>query len=112
MEYVEKNDPNIAKWAFKLKDDFDIRLDSFISSLRKKKIFEPGLFDVIAGSINIMQDRITNSRIAEDPPDVLITPKLGYIGLMEFDRAQEAISEGHEATRRMKGNLEKLKNKS
>ncbi|VEB38334.1 phosphoesterase [Legionella sainthelensi] len=112
LEYAEKNDPNIAKWASMLKDNFDIRLDSFISSLRKKKIFEPGLFDVIAGSINIMQDRITKSRMAEDPPDVLITPKLGYIGLMEFDRAQETISEGHEATRRMKGNLEKLKNKS
>ena len=112
FEYAEKHDPNIAMWASKLKADFGIRLDSFISSLRKKKIPEPGLFDVIAGSINIMQDRITNSRMAEDPPDVLITPKLGYIGLMEFDRAQETIREGHEATRRVKDNLEKLKHKS
>ncbi len=109
FEYTEKNDPNIAKWTSKLKADFNIRLDSFISSLRKKKISEPGLFDVIAGSINIMQDRITNSRMAEDPPDILITPKLGHIGLMEFDRAQETIREGHEATRRVKDGLEKLK---
>lgn len=112
LEYAEKHDPNIAMWASKLKADFGIRLDSFISSLHKKKIHEPGLFDVIASSINIMQDRITNSRVAEDPPDVLITPKLGYIGLMEFDRAQETIQEGHEATRRVKDTLEKLKHKS
>ncbi|WP_392537958.1 patatin-like phospholipase family protein [Legionella sp. 227] len=112
LEYAEKLDPNIAVWASKLKVDFGIRLDAFISSLHKKKIPEPGLFDVIAGSINIMQDRITNSRMAEDPPDVLITPKLGYIGLMEFDRAQETIREGHEATRRVKDNLEKLKHTS
>ncbi|WP_273197510.1 MULTISPECIES: patatin-like phospholipase family protein [Legionella] len=108
-EYVEKNDPTISRWASKLKADFDIRVDSFISSLRNKKIPEPGLFDVIAGSINIMQDRITHSRMAEDPPDILIEPKLGYIGLMEFDRAKETIQEGNEATQRVKGDLEKLK---
>lgn len=109
LDYVEKNNPGIATWGAKLKADFDIRLASFISSLRKKNILKPGLFDVIAGSINIMQERITNSRMAEDPPDVLITPKLSHIGLMEFDRAQEAIREGQEATRRVADHLEKLK---
>lgn len=112
MEYIESNDPTISRWASKLKADFDIRLDAFISSLRKKKIPEPGLFDVIAGSINIMQERITHSRIAEDPPDILIEPKLSYIGLMEFDRAKETIQEGHEATQRVKDDLEKLKSLS
>lgn len=109
LEDVEKDNPGIAAWGAKLKADFDIRLASFISSLRKKSISKPGLFDVIAGSINIMQERITNSRMAEDPPDVLITPKLSHIGLMEFDRAQEAIREGEEATRRVADHLEKLK---
>ncbi|WP_412754348.1 patatin-like phospholipase family protein [Legionella donaldsonii] len=109
LDYVETNNPTIATWGAKLKADLDIRLTSFISSLRKKNILKPGLFDVIAGSINIMQERITNSRMAEDPPDVLITPKLSHIGLMEFDRVQEAIREGQEATRRVADDLEKLK---
>lgn len=109
LDYVETNNPTIATWGAKLKADLDIRLTSFISSLRKKNILKPGLFDVIAGSINIMQERITNSRMAEDPPDVLITPKLSHIGLMEFDRAQEAIREGQEATRRVADDLKKLK---
>ena len=61
----------------------------------------PGLFEVMASSINIMQDRITKSRMAGDPPDVLLSPRLGKLGLLEFDRADEAIAEGYESVRRM-----------
>ncbi len=58
---------------------------------------QPGYFDIIFGSINIMQDRITQSRMAGDPPDVLVTPRLRQIGLLEFNRADEAIDEGRAA---------------
>ena len=61
----------------------------------------PGLFDAIAGSINIAQDRITRSRLAGDPPDIMLSPKLSHIGLMEFYRAEEAIQEGRECVMRM-----------
>ncbi|MGM0594100.1 MAG: patatin-like phospholipase RssA [Pseudomonadota bacterium] len=61
----------------------------------------PGLFEVMASSINIMQDRITKSRMAGDPPDVLISPRLGKLGLLEFDRAEEAIAEGYESVQRV-----------
>ncbi|MEN8131771.1 MAG: patatin-like phospholipase family protein [Pseudomonadota bacterium] len=61
----------------------------------------PGLFDAIAGSINIAQDRITRSRLAGDPPDIMLSPKLSHIGLMEFYRAEEAIQEGRECVIRM-----------
>jgi len=54
----------------------------------------PGYFDVLANSINIMQDQITRARLAGEPPHVLISPRLGNIGLMEFHRAAEAIEEG------------------
>jgi len=56
----------------------------------------PGLFEVIAGSINIMQDRITRSRLADDQPDILLEPQLAHLGLLEFDRAEEAISIGYQ----------------
>jgi len=52
----------------------------------------PGLFDVMASSLNIMQDRITRSRMAGNPPDVLLAPRLSGLGLMEFDQAAVAIS--------------------
>lgn len=54
----------------------------------------PGYFDVLANSINIMQDHITRSRMAGEPAHVVLTPRLGDIGLMEYNRAKEAIAEG------------------
>ena len=54
----------------------------------------PGLFYAITNSINIVQDRITRSRLAGDPADVLLSPQLAHIGMLEFHRAAEAIKEG------------------
>jgi NTE family protein len=48
----------------------------------------PGLFEVMASAINIMQGRITKRRMAGDPRDVLISPRLAKLGLLEFDRAE------------------------
>jgi len=73
--------------------------DLFVKN--KKEDEAPSLFDAIAGSINITQDRITRSRLAGDPPDVLLSPKLAQIGLLEFYRAEEAINEGIKAVRKM-----------
>ena len=105
---IEEKDSVIARWAAKMKAGFGVRLDSYISSLRRKESPDPGLFDVIAGAIDIMQDRITRSRMAGEPPDVLITPRLSHIGLMDFDRAAESIPEGREAVRRERSELRKL----
>ncbi|HRD66674.1 MAG TPA: patatin-like phospholipase RssA [Candidatus Competibacter sp.] len=59
----------------------------------------PGLFDVMAGSIHIMQDRITRARMAGDPPDVVLAPRLAHLGLMDFDHAEEAIAAGVDCVR-------------
>lgn len=105
---IEEKDSVVAKWAARMKTGFGVRLDSYISSLRRKESPDPGLFDVIAGSVDIMQDRITRSRMAGEPPDVHITPRLSHIGLMDFDRAEESITEGREATRRRVAEIENL----
>ena len=60
----------------------------------------PGLYSIMIDAFNIVQDRITRSRLAGDPPDVTITPRLAPIGLFEFHRAAEAIALGREATDR------------
>jgi NTE family protein len=60
----------------------------------------PGLFDAIAGSVNIAQERITRSRLAGDPPEILLSPKLSHIGLLELFRAEEAIEEGRKCVQR------------
>ena len=105
---IEEKDTTIAKWAAKMKAGFGVRLDAYISSLRARESPDPGLFDVIAGSIDIMQDRITRSRMAGEPPDVHITPQLSHVGLMDFDRSAESIEEGREATRREAREIRKL----
>lgn len=66
----------------------------------------PGLLDAIAGSVNITQDRITRSRMAGDPPDIVISPKLSSIGLLELHRANEAIIEGGKCVQRKLSEIE------
>ena len=70
------------------------------------KEYPPNLLDAIAASFNIMQDRLTRSRLAGDPPDIVFSPKLSAIGLLELYRAREAIDEGHKCVRRMVHELE------
>lgn len=57
----------------------------------------PSLFGSMVATLNVVQDRITRSRLAGDPPDVQISPKVGHIGMMEFDRAEELIRLGEAA---------------
>lgn len=65
----------------------------------------PGLPTVMVEAFNVMQDRITRARLAGDPPDVLISPRLGGIGWFDFHRAAEAIEIGTEAAERALGSV-------
>jgi NTE family protein len=65
--------------------------------LTRRERSAPSLFSVMVAALNITQDRITRARLAGDPPDVTIRPELGHIGLLEFDRAAEAIAAGERA---------------
>ena len=65
----------------------------------------PNIFGVMMTSLSIMQDRLTRSRLAGDPPDVHITPRVGHIGLLEFERAEEVIREGENAVERARPEL-------
>jgi NTE family protein len=65
----------------------------------------PSLFSVMVAALNITQDRITRARLAGDPPDVTIRPDIGHIGLLEFDRAAEAIEAGARAAEGAIGEL-------
>jgi NTE family protein len=61
----------------------------------------PSLIEVLSASINIMQVHIARSRLAGEPADVVVSPRLAQIGLMEFHRANEAIAEGRQAVARI-----------
>jgi NTE family protein len=57
----------------------------------------PAMLDVLASSINIMQVLITRSRLAGEPADVMITPLLADLDLLEFHRGSTAIDAGRRA---------------
>jgi NTE family protein len=75
-------------------------LDGLVESLKPEPKAEPGLFDVMAGSIHIMQDQIARNRMAFDPPDLEISPPLSHMQLMDFHRADESIQAGYETALR------------
>jgi NTE family protein len=60
----------------------------------------PGISTVMVDAFNIMQDRITRARLAGDPPDMLITPRVGQIGWFDFHRADDLIGFGTRAAER------------
>ena len=51
----------------------------------------------MVSALGIIQDRLTRSRLAGDPPDIHIKPQIGDIGLLEFEKAAELIKRGEEA---------------
>ena len=55
----------------------------------------------MVSSLTIIQDRLTRSRLAGDPPDVHIKPLIGHIGMLEFEKAEDLIRLGEEAAERM-----------
>jgi NTE family protein len=61
----------------------------------------PSMATVLAASVNIMQTRIARSRLAGEPAEVHIAPRLGHMGLLDYHRAEEAIAEGRAAVTRM-----------
>jgi NTE family protein len=60
----------------------------------------PGISTVMVDAFNIMQDRITRARLAGDPPDLLISPRVGQIGWFDFHRADDLIAHGERAAER------------
>lgn len=68
----------------------------------------PGLATVMVDAFNITQDRISRSRLAGDPPDLIVAPRLAGVGLFDFHRAGDTIALGEEAARRIIPDLEAL----
>jgi NTE family protein len=84
----------------RLTDELRDRTNNFLARFFDSDTEHLGLFDVLAASINIMQDRVTRSRMAGDYPDIALAPRLSHLGLMEYHRAGEAIAEGRAVVRR------------
>jgi NTE family protein len=89
----ESSDIEGGEWKRKLQEG----ISTLIPALVDDEPRLPSMLDVVASSINIMQVRISRSRMGGDPPDALVAPRLAHLGLLDFHRAKEAIEEGERA---------------
>lgn len=76
-------------------------IGSLAKRIFRRETSHPSMFGVMISALGIIQDRISRSRLAGEPPDVHITPRLGSVGLFEFERADEIIAEGEAAVERV-----------
>lgn len=103
---VEAQGGEVAEWIRKLQGN----LAALIPAHAPDEPKMPSMVDVLTASINIMQVRISRSRMAGDPPDLVVAPRLAHFGLLDFHRAKEAIEEGKRAVERVAHNLPALSN--
>jgi NTE family protein len=68
-----------------------------MSNLSPSTARSPGYFDVLLSALHVMEDQITRSRLAGEPPHILLLPRVDAIEPMEYQRAKEAIAEGYAA---------------
>lgn len=97
-----------ASLAERLKASLKSGMEAVRSRMWHENTDTPGLFDVMTSAINIMQDRITRSRMAGDPPELSLRPKVDHIGLLEVHRAAETIEAGWACVKRAEAVLNEL----
>jgi|TARA_A100001391_G_scaffold28538_2_gene15421 NTE family protein len=107
---IDDVEPSIASeppksWTGKVSHMVTDYTNNLFPKRREQKEEAPALLDAIAASINITQDRITRSRMAGDPPEIILNPRLSHIGILEFYRADEAIKEGIACVKRQQTEL-------
>lgn len=78
----------------------ELNTSSISRRLFRREENNPSLFGVMVSALSILQDRLTRSRLAGEPPDVHIRPASGHIGLLEFEKGKELIRLGEEAAER------------
>lgn len=66
----------------------------------------PGISTSLVAAYSISQDRLARSRMAGDPPDMVIAPKAPDVGLFDFDKAKESITAGELAVESALGEIE------
>ena len=86
--------------ATRLLDGFRSEIEKKLNRLRAAAAdaaARPAVLDVLVQSVRIAEARIALARRQAEPPDILIEPRLGNIGTLEFHRAKEAIAAGYAA---------------
>jgi NTE family protein len=91
----------VARWMRKLQEN----LSALAPGKSPDEPAMPSMLDVLTTCMDIVQVRIARSRMAGEPPEVVVAPRLARLRLLDFHRAKEAIEEGHRAVERAAHNL-------
>jgi len=100
--HEEKQLPFRNDFLKALADRYEIAekiIKSHLEHPKKKAAAVPGTRQVINAAIQLMQERITRVNFAVNPPNILITPRLGDLKTLDYDQVEHAIEEGYIATR-------------
>ena len=79
----------------------EIKSEGLVSKQHMPVPPAPSIINAMTGSLDILSARVTRSRLAGDPPDILIEPQLRDFGMMEFYRATELIQHGRDSVERI-----------
>jgi len=72
----------------------------------------PGVVETVIASIYIMSARVARSRMAGEPADAVIQPRLGELGLLDYHRGAEAIADGRAAAGELVPQIQRLLDES
>lgn len=103
MRASDASEKEMRRQAAAMKEDLD---PTHLQVVRRRE--KIGITRSMADAFNIVQDRISRSRLAGDPPDLSLQPRIRDIGLAEFYRAEEAIALGYEETIRRLPEIERV----
>ncbi len=90
---VDEPDTVVGAWIGKLQEKFG----GLFPAKAADQFKFPSMQEVLFSSIDIMQDRITRGRLAGEPPDCLVAPRLAHLHIFDFHRAKDAIEAGNRA---------------
>lgn len=96
------------RWLDRMMSGLGERATQITKHFAPVRTGRPGIGTVLVDAFNIVQDRITRSRLSGDPPDLTIQPKFGKIQLFDFHKADELIAIGREAARKVIPELREL----
>ncbi|MCW8934114.1 MAG: patatin-like phospholipase RssA [Gammaproteobacteria bacterium] len=101
---AKTQDPE-PQWLLKLREN----LNALAPERSPREPPMPSMIDVLSSSVDIVQVRIARSRLAGEPPDLIVAPRLAHLNLFDFHCAEEAIEEGRRAVERVAYSLSVLK---
>lgn len=101
--FFRKSKSRLQQW-FKI-DDTDGAHEIVQLTKKANQAKVPSIVGVMSSSLEILQARVTRSRLAGDPPDIILEPQLRDFGIMEFYRAKELIEEGRNCVKRIEAQI-------